>query len=103
MDPGEVGDIIFHAEMPMAGAIIWTVDMESTGDLGGVVSDAGVLGTMALPRIMDVVVIADQTRIENEVVSYPKFDKSTSKIKQILLKSVISPVESDEIALKYQL
>lgn len=71
LNPGEVGDILFHAETPMTGAVVWTADLDSAGDLGGAVAHAGLLGARAPPRIMDVVIIADQTRVENEVVFYP--------------------------------
>lgn len=71
MNPGDVGDILFHAETPMTGAVIWTAGLDSAGDLGGAVALSGVLGARAPPRIMDVVIIADQKRVENEVPSYP--------------------------------
>ncbi len=71
MDPGTTGDLVFHAETPMIGALIWTAELGSAGDLGGMVERGGLLGARAPPRIVDVVVIAEQTRVEDEVPSYP--------------------------------
>ncbi|GMR14903.1 MAG: hypothetical protein BMS9Abin30_0515 [Gammaproteobacteria bacterium] len=72
MKPGESVDLIFHAETPMTGEVIWTADMDSAGDLGGMVAHGGVLGARAPPRITDVVVIADQKRVEDYgIPSFP--------------------------------
>ncbi len=71
MNAGEVGDLLFHLEAPMSGMVIWTANLESAGDLGGASELGGLLGDRAPPRIMDVVVLADQTRVEHEVPSYP--------------------------------
>jgi len=71
MNPGDVGDLIFHGETPSTGAVIWSAKLMSAGDLGGMVERGGVLGSRAPPKILDVVVIADQSRVEDEVASYP--------------------------------
>ncbi len=70
MKPGEVSDLVFTAETPMTGAVIWAADLASAGDLGGPVELGGLLGARGPPRIMDVVVIHDQTRVEHELPLY---------------------------------
>lgn len=70
MAPGDIADVTFHAETPMSGGVIWTVEMFSTGDLGGIRTRSGMLGQRAPPHVVEVVVIADQTRVEDHVPSY---------------------------------
>ena len=71
MDPGKTADLEFVAQTPMSGVIFWHSTLESTGDLGGLVDYRGVFGNPAPPRITEVVVMADQTRVEDEVPLYP--------------------------------
>ncbi len=70
MAPGDIADVTFHGETPMSGGVIWTADFFSAGDLGGIRARSGMVGQRAPPHVVEVVVIADQTRVEDYVPSY---------------------------------
>jgi len=71
MEPGETADLEFLARTPMSGVVFWLAALGSAGDLGGMVDRGGIFGQPAPPHIVDVVVMADQTGIENGVPLFP--------------------------------
>lgn len=71
MSPGAIADLEFSSEMPMTGALIWTADLNSAGDLGGLIEQGGVIGEAWPPNIIDVVVINKQDLVQDDVPSHP--------------------------------
>ncbi len=71
MAPGATADIMFDAKTPRNGLFIWSADLDSKGDLGGLTKRGGFLGKRTKPKILDVIVIDRQIAFEDEVPVHP--------------------------------
>ena len=71
MAAGAIADVSVTAKTPANGLFMWTGNLSSKGDLGGLRKRIGTLGELTKPEILAVVVIDKQTAFEDGIPVNP--------------------------------